>query len=102
VVQSEPIAGLWIDREFARRPCVGGAATTTSRPQPESCPSCIAASPHGIAAFVTASPWPDALLADLGWLRALARSLARDPALGDDLAQEACLQALRHEPPRDG
>jgi RNA polymerase sigma-70 factor (ECF subfamily) len=46
------------------------------------------------------SPRPDALLADLGWLRELARSLARDPALADDIAQETCLLALRHAPPQ--
>lgn len=41
---------------------------------------------------------PDArALADLGWVRSLARSLTRDPAAADDLAQDATVAAL-HQP----
>ncbi len=41
------------------------------------------------------------LLADLGWLRALARRLARDADAADDVVQEACTIALeRPSPPR--
>jgi len=40
------------------------------------------------------------LLADLGWLRALARRLARDASAADDVVQEACAIALeRPRPP---
>ena len=42
-----------------------------------------------------------ALLADARWVRALARSLARDTHDADDLAQDACLAALQ-SPPADG
>jgi DNA-directed RNA polymerase specialized sigma24 family protein len=37
----------------------------------------------------------DALLGDLGWLRTLARQLARDPELADEVVQDACSLALR-------
>ncbi len=40
----------------------------------------------------------DALLAQAGWARALARSLVRDPDRADDLVQRAWLAALRHPP----
>lgn len=40
----------------------------------------------------------DALGAQGAWLRRLAASLVRDPALADDLAQEAWESALRHPP----
>lgn len=41
------------------------------------------------------------LLAELGWLRTLARRLARDPELADDLVQDAWAVALAQtEPPR--
>lgn len=41
------------------------------------------------------------LLADLGWLRTLARRLVRDANVADDLVQEACAIALRQkEPPQ--
>ncbi|MEM7308659.1 MAG: sigma-70 family RNA polymerase sigma factor [Planctomycetota bacterium] len=43
----------------------------------------------------------DDLLAEMGWLRALARRLARDGAAADDLAQGALVAALEH-PPRPG
>lgn len=38
---------------------------------------------------------PEQLLAQAGWVRTLARRLVGDPSLGDDLAQEALLAALR-------
>ncbi len=41
------------------------------------------------------------LLSDSGWLRSLAASLVGDPALADDLVQDAWLAAQRH-PPRAG
>jgi len=42
---------------------------------------------------------PDALLSEAGWVRSLARSLVpSDRHLADDLAQEACLAALKHAP----
>lgn len=41
------------------------------------------------------------LLAELGWLRTLARRLTRDPELADDLVQDACAVALAQSaPPR--
>lgn len=43
-------------------------------------------------------PFADRLLADLGWIRALAHRLARDPAVADDVSQQACLLALEHRP----
>lgn len=43
----------------------------------------------------------DALLAHAAWVRDLARSLARDAALADDVAQETWLAALEHAPDRD-
>lgn len=47
------------------------------------------------------TPSHHSLLADLGWLRALARSLARDAELADDLVQDTCTVALAHgAPPR--
>ncbi|MGE3172603.1 MAG: sigma-70 family RNA polymerase sigma factor [Planctomycetota bacterium] len=39
----------------------------------------------------------ESLLADLRWLRALARELVRDPELADDAVQDACVAALRHD-----
>jgi len=42
----------------------------------------------------------DELLAETGWVRRLARRLAGDPDLGDDLAQDAWVVALER-PPRD-
>ena len=43
----------------------------------------------------------EALLADLGWLRTLARQLARDADVAEDLVQDACAIALRQPtPPR--
>jgi RNA polymerase sigma-70 factor (ECF subfamily) len=45
---------------------------------------------------------PDALLANAGWVRALARSLVpSDAHLADDVAQDACLAALEHPPGTD-
>ena len=38
------------------------------------------------------------LLADAQWVRALARALVADPHDADDLAQGACLLALRRPP----
>jgi RNA polymerase sigma-70 factor (ECF subfamily) len=43
----------------------------------------------------------ETLLSHQAWVRALARSLVRDPAAAEDLGQEAMLAALR-TPPRDG
>jgi DNA-directed RNA polymerase specialized sigma24 family protein len=43
----------------------------------------------------------DALLAQAGWAKALARHLVRDPDRADDLVQRAWLAALRR-PPADG
>ena len=40
-----------------------------------------------------------ALLADLGWLRTLARRLARDANAAEDLVQDACAIALRQPAP---
>jgi RNA polymerase sigma-70 factor (ECF subfamily) len=46
------------------------------------------------------SDGPTALLEDLTWLRTLARRLARDPHLAEDLVQDACAIALsRRTPP---
>ena len=42
----------------------------------------------------------DELLANAGWMRALARSLVRDPADAEDIVQDTWLEALRR-PPRD-
>ncbi|MEE8142320.1 MAG: sigma-70 family RNA polymerase sigma factor [Planctomycetota bacterium] len=39
------------------------------------------------------------LLAHVGWLRSLARSLVRDPHLAEDLSQETCVAALENPPP---
>src|SRR5436190_15096934 len=47
------------------------------------------------------SPSLPELLADARWVRALARSLAVDGNDADDLAQDACLLALRQPPGRD-
>jgi RNA polymerase sigma-70 factor (ECF subfamily) len=47
-----------------------------------------------------APPTAEALLAHADWVRALARTLVRDPGLADDLAQSSWLDALQH-PPRD-
>src|SRR5262245_19481219 len=41
---------------------------------------------------------PDDLLAQLGWVRALARSLILDPDVTDDVLQEVCLLALQEAP----
>src|SRR5262245_63035836 len=41
---------------------------------------------------------PDLLLAHRGFIRAIARRLARDAADADDAAQDACLAALAHAP----
>jgi RNA polymerase sigma factor (sigma-70 family) len=43
----------------------------------------------------------DQLLAQVGWVRQLARSLISDPDLADDVAQEAWLAALKSAPDRD-
>ena len=40
------------------------------------------------------------LLAELSWLRTLARRLARDPELADELVQDACAVALAQPAPR--
>ncbi len=40
----------------------------------------------------------ETLLADAGWVRALARRLVRDPSAADDLAQDALVAAWRHPP----
>src|SRR5262245_17970290 len=42
---------------------------------------------------------PEALLADHGWARRLARRLVQDPALAEDLIQDTWVQALE-QPPR--
>lgn len=39
-----------------------------------------------------------ALLDQTGWIHALARKLVSDPHLAADLAQDACVQALEHQP----
>ena len=39
------------------------------------------------------------LLADVHWLRTLARRLARDPTTAEDFVQETCAIALRQDPP---
>ncbi|HEX5010848.1 MAG TPA: sigma-70 family RNA polymerase sigma factor [Planctomycetota bacterium] len=41
---------------------------------------------------------PDELLAQLGWVRALARSLVLDPDVTDDVLQQVCLLALQNAP----
>nr|MBC8328353.1 RNA polymerase sigma factor [Planctomycetota bacterium] len=38
------------------------------------------------------------LIAELGWLNRLARSLVRDPATADDLAQDTVEAALANPP----
>src|SRR6185503_19321071 len=43
----------------------------------------------------------EALLAQAGWVRALARHLARDGHAADDLAQEALTAAFAQPPPAD-
>lgn len=49
---------------------------------------------------MSADPTHD-LLAELGWLRTLARRLVRDPNRADDLVQDACAVALNQsQPPR--
>ena len=49
---------------------------------------------------MTPDPTHD-LLAELGWLRTLARRLARDPEVASDLVQDACILALQQPvPPR--
>src|SRR2546425_7016362 len=40
----------------------------------------------------------DALLAQAGWIRSLARSLVADPNLADDLVQQTWVAALEHPP----
>jgi RNA polymerase sigma factor (sigma-70 family) len=44
------------------------------------------------------SPRPDELLAQLGWVRALARRLVADPEVTDDVLQQVCLLALQQPP----
>jgi RNA polymerase sigma factor (sigma-70 family) len=44
---------------------------------------------------------PEELLAQLGWVRALARSLVADPDVSDDVLQQVCLLALQ-KAPREG
>src|SRR5262245_37649420 len=44
---------------------------------------------------------PEDLLAHAGWLRSLARSLVRDAAVAQDLAQDTLVAALRHPPADD-
>jgi RNA polymerase sigma-70 factor (ECF subfamily) len=48
----------------------------------------------------TPEPHPehDELLAQLGWMRALAMRLVRDPDVADDVLQRACLLALQQSP----
>lgn len=41
----------------------------------------------------------EALLAHAGWMRGLARGLARDPGAADDAVQDTWLAALEHAPP---
>ena len=41
---------------------------------------------------------PDELLAQLGWVRALARSLVFDPDMTDDVLQQVCVLALQKAP----
>ena len=43
---------------------------------------------------------PEALASQAGWVRRLARGLAKDPVLAEDLAQETLLRALE-QPPRE-
>ena len=43
----------------------------------------------------------ESLLSETDWVRALARTLARDPASADDLAQEAYARALAAPPPAE-
>jgi RNA polymerase sigma-70 factor (ECF subfamily) len=43
-------------------------------------------------------PEHDELLAQLGWMRALALRLVRDPDVADDVLQRACLLALQQSP----
>jgi len=40
----------------------------------------------------------DELMAEIGWVRRLARALVRDPAVADDVAQDAWLLATQHPP----
>jgi RNA polymerase sigma-70 factor (ECF subfamily) len=42
--------------------------------------------------------YPEELVAQFGWIRRLARAVAQDAALGDDLAQETLLAALQKRP----
>ena len=44
------------------------------------------------------SPLPEALLKNLEWIRALARCLLQDGHLAHDVAQEACVAALKSKP----
>jgi RNA polymerase sigma-70 factor (ECF subfamily) len=44
----------------------------------------------------------EALLAQRGWVRALARTLVADPAAADDLEQQAWVEALEHPPAHAG
>ncbi|MHC4380813.1 MAG: RNA polymerase sigma factor, partial [Planctomycetota bacterium] len=46
----------------------------------------------------TTAPDLDALLEHGGWVRALARSLVRDPDLADDVEQQTWLTAMQHPP----
>jgi len=46
-------------------------------------------------------PRPEDWLAQVGWMRALARGLLADPGAADDVVQEACVAALEHPPLAD-
>src|SRR6476619_3864916 len=41
------------------------------------------------------------LMAELAWVRRLARALTRDPAAAEDVAQDAFIVATEHAPPDD-
>jgi RNA polymerase sigma-70 factor (ECF subfamily) len=49
-----------------------------------------------------AAPRLDELVAEIGWVRRLARALVGDAAGGDDVAHEAWLRALEHPPSEPG
>ena len=51
-----------------------------------------------MAARPRSSVSPEELLAQLGWMRALAQRLVYDPDLADDVLQQACLLALERGP----
>src|SRR5688572_992293 len=46
-------------------------------------------------------PSSEQLMAEMGWIRRLARSLVRDPATADDVAQETWLVATEQQPDED-